>query len=52
MKTLIDQVIPGSALNQLFLVLFVVLFVAIVSWCLRPAKKNDYDHAAHLPLED
>ena len=42
-----------SVLSQtVVLVLFVVLFVAIVAYVFWPGNKKKFDEAAQLPLED
>jgi len=43
----------ASVLSQtVVLVLFVVLFVAVVAYVFWPSNKKNFDEAARLPLDD
>lgn len=40
------------ALPQITLLAFVAIFVAVVLWVLRSARRSHYERMAELPLED
>jgi cbb3-type cytochrome oxidase subunit 3 len=37
---------------QVTLVLFMVIFVSVTAWVLRPSGKQEYTEASHLPLDE
>ena len=52
MKSLIVDGLPGDPRLLVFLVAFVVVFVVVVAWQVRPASRARQERLAQLPLSD
>ena len=52
MTVALAKALPDNPMNLWFLLLFVVIFGAILAWSLRPSKRKDFDEASRQPLND